>query len=431
VGTLERLDLFGSVRLLLMATVLMFGEQIQVFMSLGFVKDAFTLNTSQLNGTDVLDGDDTDDIAEYVESLSISRGRSDQFTAFRAGTLTLVLNNNDRRFDPINESSPYWNSTIGKSGVQPRRQVQVVADNIPLFTGRVTDIDVAYDFQLSTVTITASDDFTLLANAYTEAATTPPSELSGARVSRILDLPEIGYPLATRNIGTGVATLGAYQIPENTSAAAYLARVAEAEQGLFFVAADGTLTFTDRATTAFASPVESFVDQGVGLPYQSLSTVVGQEFLYNRVQTQTETGAVQVAEDTQSQADFGISTLTLSDLLLASDADALDLADQLLSFYKQPDYRFDELRVLVSAFDSIDRAGVLNIEMGDVVGVVRSFDVGSPASVTKEYGVDRITHTITPSTHTVTLGLFDALIVFPLILNDAEFGRLDERNAVT
>jgi hypothetical protein len=31
----------------------------------------------------------------------------------------------------------------------------------------------------------------------------------------------------------------------------------------------------------------------------------------------------------------------------------------------------------------------------------------------------------------VTLGLFDALIVFPLILNDAEFGRLDERNAVT
>ncbi len=415
-----------------MATVLVFGEQVQVFLSLGVVVNEFLLDSSQLNGIDVLDGDDVDDISEYVQSLSISRGRSDQFSSFRAGTLTLVLNNNDRRFDPINEASPYYNPTTARSGVTPRRRVQIVADDVPLFTGRVSDIDVEYNYQLSTVTITAADEFTLLANTFTGAASTPPVELSGARVSRILDLPEVAYPATSRNIGTGVATLGAYPIAENTNAANYLGRVAEAEQGLFFCAADGTLTFTDRATTAFASPVVNFTDAplSIGLPYQSLSTIYGNEFLFNRVQVTTETGVPQVAEDAASQTTFGVTTLTLDSVLLGSDADALTLSEKLLSFYKQPEYRFDDLRLVVSAMSALDRESVLEVEMGDVISIERSFDVGSPASVVKEYGVERITHQILPDRHIVTFGLFDALIVFPLLLDDAEFGTLDERNAV-
>ena len=413
-----------------MATVLVFGEQVQVFLSLGKVVNEFLLDSSQLNGIDVLDGDDVDDVSEYVRSLSISRGRSDQFSSFRAGTLTLVLNNNDRRFDPINESSPYYNSTTGRSGVTPRRRVQIVGDNIPLFTGRVSDIDVEYNYELSTVTITAADDFTLLANTFTGAASTPPVELSGARVSRILDLPEVAYPAASRSIGTGVAALGAFPIAANTNAANYLGRVAEAEQGLFFCAADGTLTFTDRATTAFALPVVNFTDQGIGLPYQNLATIYGNEFLFNRVQATTETGVPQIAEDAASQTTFGVTTLTLDGLLLGSDADALTLAEQLLSFYKQPEYRFDDLRLVVSAMSDLERDSVLQVEMGDVISIERTFTVGSPASVVKEYGVDRITHQILPDRHIVTFGLFDALIVFPLILDDPEFGRLDERNAV-
>jgi hypothetical protein len=413
-----------------MATVLVFGEQVQVFLSLGKVVNEFLLDSSQLNGIDVLDGDDVDDVSEYVRSLSISRGRSDQFSSFRAGTLTLVLNNNDRRFDPINESSPYYNSTTGRSGVTPRRRVQIVGDNIPLFTGRVSDIDVEYNYELSTVTITAADDFTLLANTFTGAASTPPVELSGARVSRILNLPEVAYPAASRSIGTGVAALGAFPIAANTNAANYLGRVAEAEQGLFFCAADGTLTFTDRATTAFALPVVNFTDQGIGLPYQGLATIYGNEFLFNRVQATTETGVPQIAEDAASQTTFGVTTLTLDGLLLGSDADALTLAEQLLSFYKQPEYRFDDLRLVVSAMSDLERDSVLQVEMGDVISIERTFTVGSPASVVKEYGVDRITHQILPDRHIVTFGLFDALIVFPLILDDPEFGRLDERNAV-
>jgi hypothetical protein len=413
-----------------MATVLVFGEQVQVFLSLGVIVDAFTLDTSVLNGSDVLDGTDVEDVAEYVQSVSINRGRSDQFSSFRSGACTIVLNNLDRRFDPTNDASPYYDATTGRSGVTPRRKVQIVGDNVPLFTGRITDIDVEYNRDVSTVTITASDDFTLIANTSTNVAQTPPVELSGARVSRILDLPEVAYPIASRNIDAGVATLGAYPISENTNAAAYLSRVAIAEQGLFFCAADGKLTFTDRASVAFRTPVVDFADIGLGLPYQSLSTIIGNEFLFNRVQTTVESGVPQVAEDAQSQSDYGISTLNLDGLLLGSDADALVLANELLSFYKQPTYRFDDLRCTVSAMSSGDRVDVLDIEMGDVISVTRNYAVGNPPTVIKEYAVERITHQILPDRHIVTFGLFDALIAFPLILDDVTFGQLSERNAL-
>ena len=416
-----------------MATTLVFGEQIAVFAALGFIVREFTLDSSQLNGEDVLDGTlEGIDISPYVQSLSISRGRSDQFSSFRAGTCTIVLNNNDRRFDPINDASPYYDPATNKSGVTPRRRVQIVSGgNTALFTGRIADIDVQYDYDLSTVTITAVDDFTLLANAFTGADITPSVELSGARVSAILDLPEVAYPALTRSIDTGVATLGNYQINENTNAATYLQRVAEAEQGLFFVKADGTLRFTDRVTSVFSSPVATFADNGTGIAYQGIDTQYGNEFLFNRVQAQTETGTVQAADDAASQTEFGVSTLALTDLLLASDANALTLAQKLLDNYKQPAYRFDDLRLVVSAMSSPNRNLVLGLEMGDVITVTRTFSTGSPASVSDDYAVERIVHQILPDRHIVTLGLFNAELVFPFLLNDPVFGVLDTDNALS
>lgn len=411
---------------------LVFGEQVTVIAGLGFVGLEFELDSSTLNGEDVLDGTILGvDISPYVQNLSISRGRSDQFSFFRTGTCTITLINNDRRFDPINTDSPYWDTAKNRTGVTPRRRVQVISNGEPLFTGRITDIDVSYDYNLSTCTITAADDFVLLANTFTGVEITPSVELSGARVTAILDLPEVNYPSATRSIDTGVASLGAYPIPANTNAATYLQRVGEAEQGLFFVAADGTLTFTDRASAVFATPVAAFSDTGSGISYQSLDTIYGQEFLFNRVQATTETGVVQTADDAGSQTEFGVSTLALTNLLLDDDADALDLADKLLAIYKRPEYRFDELRVLASAQADSTRDLLMSLDMGDVITVTRTFPVGTPASVSDDYAIERITHQITPDRHIMTFGLYVAELVFPFVLDDPVFGVLDAANAVT
>jgi hypothetical protein len=423
--------------------VMAWGEDIQIFMELGFPVNPFTLDDAALGvlDEDYLDGTLIgDDVSAYAQEISISRGRSDQLQNFNAGTFSVRLLNRDRRFDPINESSPYWNSVLGVSGVAPRRKVTVVSDGVALFTGRITDIDVSYEpnrpnatSENSYVTITASDDFVLLANTFTENALTPTQELSGTRVSTILDLPEVGYP-TTRDIDTGSATLGGgatFEIGSNTNVLTYLQSVASSEQGYFFVAANGDLTFTDRIAASFAAPSAYFTDTGSNLPYTSLSVMYGQEFLYNKVVCTVEGGTDQTVNDVASQTEYGISTLNLSGLLLVDDAAALTLATDLLDRYKLPEYRFDKLQTIYNPLSTGNQGTLTAIEIADVVSITRTYPTGTPASVTKEYSIENIRHVITPSSHTVEYGLAVADLVYPFTLDDATLGVMDSTNALT
>ena len=419
------------------------GENIQIFMELGFPANPFTLDDAVLGvlDEDYLDGTLIgDDVSPYAQDISISRGRSDQLQNFNAGTCSVRLLNRDRRFDPINESSPYWNSTLGVSGVAPRRKVTIVSDGVALFTGRITDIDVSYEpnnpnatTENSYVTITASDDFVLLANTYTSAAITPTQELSGTRVTTILDLPEVNYP-ATRDIDTGSATLGGgatFEIADNTNVLTYLQSVASSEQGYFFVSASGNLTFTDRIAASFTAPSAYFTDTGSNIPYTSLSVMYGQEFLYNKVVCAVEGGTDQTANDVASQTEYGISTLSLSGLLLVDDAAALTLANDLLDRYKLPEYRFDKLQTIYNPLNSTKQQTLTSIDVADVVSITRTYPTGTPASVTKEYSIENIRHVITPSSHTVEFGLAVADLVYSFVLDDAVFGVMDSTNALT
>jgi hypothetical protein len=423
-------------------TTMAWGENIVVLMELGFEVNVFTLDSA---AEGVLDSDYLggtlvgDDVSQYCQEISISRGRSDQLQNFNAGTCSVRLLNRDRRFDPINEDSPYWNSTTGKSGVTPRRKVTIISDGVKLFTGRITDIDVSYEpnrpnatSENSYVTITASDDFVLLANTFTEDAITPTEELSGTRLTSILDLPEVNYP-ATRNIDAGTAVLGGgatFAIGSNTNVLTYLQSVATSEQGFFFVAANGDLTFTDRITASFVSPSAYFSDAGSNIPYTSLSVMYGQEFLYNKVVCSIEGGTEQVANDVTSQANYGVSTLNLSGLLLVDNAAALTLAQDLLENYKEPEYRFDKLQTIYNPLSTGNQQTLTGLEVSDIVSITRSYPTGTPATVTKNYSIESIRHTISPSDHKVEYGLAVADLVYALILDDAVFGTLSTTNAL-
>lgn len=424
-------------------TTMAWGENIQIFMELGFPVNPFTLDDAVLGvlDEDYLDGTLIgDDVSPYAQELSISRGRSDQLQNFNAGTCTVRLLNRDRRFDPINTSSPYWNSTLGVSGIAPRRKVTVVSNGVALFTGRITDIDVSYEpnrpnatTENSYVTITAADDFVLLANTFTENAITPSQQLSGARVSAILDLPEVNYP-ATRNIDAGSATLGGgatFDIAANTNVLTYLQEVGTSEQGYFFIAANGDLTFTDRIAASFTPVSAYFSDAGTNIPYTSLSVMYGQEFLYNKVVCTVEGGTDQTVNDVASQTEYGISTLSLSGLLLVDDAAALTLATDLLDRYKLPEYRFDKLQTIYNPLSSTKQADLTGLDIADVVSITRTYPTGTPVSVTKEYSIENIRHVISASSHTVEFGLAVADLVYPFTLDDATFGVMDSTNALT
>jgi hypothetical protein len=376
-----------------------------------------------------------DDVSALVQQLTVNRGRQDQLSQFSAGISSITLLNNDRRFDPTNQSSPYWDTSTGRSGVTPRRKVTIKLGSDEIFIGRITDIDLSYrtgkNTDISDVTVTAADDFVLLANTYTDQDRTPSEQLSGARLNYLLALPEIDYQ-GTTNISSGTATLGAYQIDGNTNALTYAQQIADAEQGFFFVARNGDLIFQDRTAAAFAAPAAAFSDaQGSGIKYQDLSIMFGQEFLYNKVLTTIIGGTTQIADDVSSQTEFGITSLSLTDLLLSTDAAALTLAEQLLSLYSQPAYRFENMLLNVSAQVSGDRALLNQLELGDTITVERNYETGSPTTITKYQTVERLSHRITPNVHLLEIAMADAYVLFPFELDDAVYGVLDALNALT
>jgi hypothetical protein len=420
------------------ATQTAWGETLTVLMELGFPVNVFTLNsaTDGVLDQDYLDGTLIgDDVAPYVQSIRITRGRQDQLSNFSAGSCSVTLLNNDRRFDPTNQSSPYWDAVLGQSGVTPRRKVTIKLGDETLFVGRITDIDLSYATgkatDLSTVTINAADDFVLLANTATTQDRTPSEELSGARLNYLLQLPEIAYTNTT-DIDAGTATLGAYQIDANTNALSYAQSIADSEQGYFFVSRDGKLTFTDRVTKAFATAVAAFSDdEGTDIKYQTLSVMYGQEFLYNKISATREGGTPQVANDATSQTEYGISTLSLDGLLLVDDTAAQTLANELLALYAQPAYRFEDMSLLVSSFGSSTRTTCNQLELGDTITVERNYQTGSPSQVVKYQTVERLNRTITPNIHRLDIAMSDAFIIYPLILSDAIYGVMDSNNALS
>lgn len=421
------------------------GEEISVTMEVGFPVRFFTIGstTAGVIGGDTFIGGTLigDEVAPYVQQISTNRGRPDQLAQFTAGSASITLWNGDRRFDPINEASPYWDASRGRSGVEPRRKVRIVCDGEPIFVGRITDIDVSYSpsrpsasSEDSTVTISAVDDFSLLASTYIETDLTPTEEFSGARVSSILDLGSVDFPPTQRDISTGTAVLGGgapFMIEAGTNALTYLQDIATAEQGYLFIDRFGDLRFGDRILPTFANIVASFSDDGMGLPYSSLDVIVGSEFLYNRVVCTTIDGTDQVADDTDSQDEYGISTLSLDGLILKDDAAALELAGILLDRYARPEYRFDRLRTLYNGRTAGERTTLTQIEIGEEIEITRSFRTGTPATVTKAYSIEGIRHSITPEAHDVTFSLASAEILFPFIIGDPVFGIIGTTNAIS
>lgn len=421
-----------------MSVTMPWGETIVVGMSLGFPVNVFTLDDPVLGVLDsaVLDGAlVAQPVTEFAQSVSIARGRSANQNETQAGVATIVLNNNDRRFDPINQASPYWNTTTNTSGVEPRRFVEITSNGEHLFQGAITAINISYDTQFSTCTIEASDDFTRLANMTVATAFTPPVQISGNRVTTILDLPEVNYPLTQRAIDTGGKDLQALQIDAGTNVLSYLQQCALADQCLLFMSRNGDIVYTDPVGTVWNYDINAtFTDStsGVGIvPYTNISTITDQTFLYNRIVTSKEGGIEYVEDDTASQTSYGIQTYSLTGLLLENDSDANALAVELLAKYKDPAYRFDDMQFALNGLSQSNRTTLASLDIGDTIKIIRTFATGSPLTVELYYQVERLSHEITTGQHTCTVGLGSLkTLIYQFILDDATYGTLDTSNAL-
>lgn len=379
--------------------------------------DFFTLDNAtkgQLDNTDYpLAGLQFVNVTSRVRSYSISRGRNNIFNAFPAGQAAIEFNNHDRAFDPLYDGSPFSGNII------PRREIRITAGGVVQFSGWIDDWNLSYAPNGDSIVEAIAYDATSILSKQTLAAGTPTPELTGSRVNDILD--QINWSDELRDIDPGIATVSDAPIADNDNVITYLQNVANSEPGLLFVGRTGKVTFRDRAAVATSADLLDFGNGAI--PFNNLDVVYGSEKLFNEVVLSRTGGGTATATDAASITDYGLRNLTQNDLLLNSDLDLAELALVLAQRYSQPQYRFRALEVALHKLDPADQATVLASEIGDVARV--SFTpngVGSP--IVRFVEVIRIEHLVRPTTHFVEFG-FQALDFAPLVLSDAEFGKLN------
>ena len=353
------------------------------------------------------------DVTDRVRNFSISRGRSNLFSAFPAGQLNVEFNNHDRAFDPLYAQSPFAGNIV------PRREIRVSTDDVVQYVGWIDDWGFSYLPNGDSVAEAIAYDATSIISGQTLALGTPTAQLSGARVENILD--QINWSPEERNIEAGVATLGTAVIDANTNAMNYLQTIALSEPGLVFVDKIGRLTFLDRTQSPTSTGLVQF--GGTGIPFQSVDVSYGSDNLYNEVVLDRVGGGTATATDTQSVTDYGLRTLSQSGLLLNTDLALAELALVLAQQYSQPEYRFSSLEVAIHKLDPAEQEDVLGLELGSIAKIVFTPN-GIGDAIQRFVQVISINHTVNPQNHFVEFG-FQSLDAAYLVLDDAEFGKLD------
>ena len=358
------------------------------------------------------------DLTSIVESVNITRGRNRQLDQFNAGTATIAFNNQSEILNPTNTASPYYPFVL------PRCPVQILANNIPIYTGLVTDWNLDYDISNKDMMYAScADNFTVLANQALNAVT-PSVQATGARINTILDLAEINYQGA-RSIDTGSSTLGAFAIDQDTVCLNYLQQVNTSEQGYLFMSSNGTLTFKGRSSVLNPVAGATFNTDGTGLPYQTLINQYGDELLYNYVITQSPAGAVQTTSSATSIALYQAQQYALTNLLNSTTTEVAGLGNYLLGKYQNPVLRFTGLSTQLTALSTANQNIALTLDLTSICTVIKNFVVGTPATETQTLIVSGVSHNITPGSHIISYTFESTDGNQYLTLNDTIFGTLD------
>lgn len=424
-----------------MATSVIASGDYELFIDTGFSQNAFTLDSATqglLDGTTyVLDGStDFVPMMQYSKSININRGRREIGDQFSAGTMTFMLDDSlaGGILNPLYSSSPFVDPA-GQFTLAPLRRVSFGRYNsantfVELFAGQIVNYDYSYELGgNNTVMVYCADDFYLLAQTVMNEFSVS-EELSSARLTAILDLPEVAYPLASRDISTGTQTLGgaaAYTIANGTNVKAYIDQIQAAEQGRIFMSRSGVLNSDPRIGNTLSGSVADFHDDGTQIPYNNLAITYNADQIVNRASVQ-HLGATspEVADDLASQAKYLIQTVSITDSLLHNDAAAATLASYLL--VGEPEATFTGVQTDYLMLTTAQRETLALVDIGDTITITNTIAGGE---VAQELSVEGVEHRIDFVTgHRVTYYTAPTVIVYQLILDDPIYGTLDTGNAL-
>jgi hypothetical protein len=382
--------------------------------------------TSGLLGTNKLGtGTLPVEITSLVTRVNIRRGRNRITSKFEFGSADVVLYDQNGDWNPMNTAGAYYPDLV------PLRQIIIYATYLGmdyyLFSGYITNYDTGFkqgNEDLSTVTLRCVDAFKLLAgSAITTVAGTSAGQLSGARVSALLNA--VDWPLSLREIDTGNSTLQADPGTSRNVLEA-LQTVENSEFGGIFIDGQSNVVFVDRDSliTRPATSLYSFNDNGTQISYTNAVVAYDDTTLINDVTVTRSGGTAQNVYDQTSIDTFFLHSGIRDGILVETDAEALNQAKGILATRKDPEVRIDSIQL--NLYDDINpdkpKAGV-DIDLLDGITVTKTMP--GATSVTQPSLVNAIHHDITKSSWMTTLFTSEPLLA-GFVLDSAVSGILGE-----
>jgi hypothetical protein len=364
------------------------------------------------------------DVSNVVDSIETKRGRNPQADQFQTGTLTMRIVDQVGAFNPQNPASPYFQL------LTPMRKVQITATygatTYPIFAGFITSYTTTTPKNANDVvytTITAVDAFRLAQNAQVSTvAGTSAGQLSGARINALLDA--IDWPASMRDVDAGLTTMQADPGTARTSLAA-MQTVETSEYGALYVDAAGSFVFQDRDVTAGSTGLAPVVfnDNGSDISYFNAVWRLDDTLVYNSASITRTGGTAQVATNTASIDKYFVHSYNQQNLLMETDAVALDYAQAYVASRAETSIRCDAIQLdLYTDNYNTGIIAALDLDYFDPVTITTNQPGGS--TLTKTLQVFGVAQSITPNSWKTTLTTLEP-IIDGFILDSSIYGLLD------
>ena len=365
------------------------------------------------------------DVSDQVNYIQTQSGRSALADQFQTGTLKLRVVDLNGDFNPTNVTGPYYGL------LTPMKKVQITATHLgityPIFSGFITSYvntqpkdatEVAY------TTISAVDAMRLAQNAQISTVTgATAGDLSGTRINDILD--QISWPSTSRVIDVGQTTLQADPGTARTSLNA-IQTVADSEYGAFFANFNGDFVFKDRATavSSIGDTPTVFEDSGAGIRYANAKWLLNDDLIFNSATVTRTGGTAQTATNAASIAKYFIHSFNQQDLLMQTDAVALDYARAYVASRAETAIRCDaiELDLYTPNYDT-GIVAALSLEFFDPITVSTTQPGGSLLEDTLQ--IFGVANTITPNSFKVVFTTLEP-VIDGFIIGNVDYGVIDE-----
>lgn len=362
------------------------------------------------------------DYSTQSTQIAIRRGRDLINDVYNTGNATVKILDPAGDFNPSNTLSPIYGF------VKPLRKIQITATysstTYNLFSGYISEYRYSYPTGQETgfVTVSAFDAFKIfnLATISTVTGATAGQD-TGTRIDKILD--EISWPASMRSISTGDTPCIADTGASRTALAAI--RIAEfSELGAFFIDPQGNAVFKSRTETIeTAGGTPTVFNQTGGIPYANLKFALDDKLIINSANITRAGGTMQSHTDTASVDTYFLHSVNSSNLIMQTDAIALDVAQLYVASRSQTDLRIDSMTLdLMSPNYSAGITAALSMDYFSPVTISNIQPNGD--TITRTLQIQGVSHDITPNTFVSTFTTMEP-ITDGFLLDSTFWGILD------